>query len=236
MADELSPQEPSRIPGEEDLISLCRELNAREVKYIVVGGFAVIHHGYLRATEDIDLLLDESLENQSRVKQALQILPDKAILELGDDDLRDYVVVRVADEVLVDLMLSACGVTYEEAKNQVEIVEIRGVPITFANPELLLRMKQTHREKDIPDRIFFAKQNRGQRTGFIKFVEGVTPRSNQHQRRILNQLPQLREVFRTDGAVHDAMVAAQADIQPFAPGTIAPFASTTGFFHDRADG
>ena len=161
MADEISPQEAPRIPGEEDLISICRELNVRGVKYIVVGGFAIIHHGYLRATEDIDLLLDESLENQNRVKQALQILPDKAILELGDDDLRDYVVVRVADEVLVDLMLSACGITYDEAKSQIEIVEIRGVPIPFANPELLLRMKQTYRDKDIPDRIFLQNKIAG---------------------------------------------------------------------------
>jgi hypothetical protein len=161
MADDLPPQEPFRLPGEEDLISLCRELNARGAKYIVVGGFAIIHHGYLRATEDIDLLLDESLENQSRVKQALQILPDKAILELGDEDMRDHSVVRVIDEVLVDLMLAACGIKYEEAKDHVEIAEINGVPIPFAKPELLLRMKQTYREKDIPDRIFLQSKIAG---------------------------------------------------------------------------
>jgi hypothetical protein len=161
MANELPNEEATRTPNEEDLILLCRELNARGVKYVVVGGFAIIHHGYLRATEDIDLLLDESPENQRLVKQALEILPDKAILELGDDDLRDYVVVRVADEFVVDLMLAACGIKFDEAKNEIEIVELHGVPIPFANAKLLLRMKQTHREKDIPDRIFLENKIAG---------------------------------------------------------------------------
>lgn len=120
----------------------------------MVGGFAVIQHGLLRATEDIDLLVESSPENQAKVKKALEILPDKAVRELGDDDLRNWVVVRVADEIMVDLMLFACGIDYAEASAEIETVEIDGVPIPFASPRLLLRMKQTHRDKDEIDRKF----------------------------------------------------------------------------------
>ena len=49
-------------------------------------------------------------ENQARIKKTLATLPDKAILELGDDDIRDYTVFRVSHDILVDLMISACGV------------------------------------------------------------------------------------------------------------------------------
>jgi hypothetical protein len=35
--------------------------------------------------------------------------------------------------------------------------EVDGVRIPFASPQLLWRMKQTHREKDIPDRLFLRK-------------------------------------------------------------------------------
>src|SRR5262245_1951684 len=105
----------SRPPTVADLLLLGRALNAEGARYLVVGGFAVNQHGFHRATMDIDLLMDGSLENQARVKKALEVLPDRAVRELGDDDLRSYLVVRVADEVVVDLMLSACGVTYEEA-------------------------------------------------------------------------------------------------------------------------
>jgi len=141
MENEPSPEAP-RLPVQDDLVRLCRELNAHSARYMVVGGFAVIQHGFLRATEDIDLLLEGSLENQAKVKKALEILPDKAIRELGDDDLRNYIVVRVADDVIVGLMLAACGIRYEEACQHAEVVIIQGVPIPFASPKLLLRMSR----------------------------------------------------------------------------------------------
>lgn len=159
-----TPPESSRPAVRDDLIRICRELNAQGARYIVVGGFAVIHHGFLRATEDIDLLVEGSPENQSRVKKALEILPDKAIRELVDDDLRNYLVVRVADDVLVDLMLAACGIGYEEASKEIETITIQGVSIPFASPGLLLRMKQTHREKDVLDRMFLERKIRGEPT------------------------------------------------------------------------
>jgi hypothetical protein len=147
-----------RTPKQTDLVALCHALNEQGARYVIIGGFAVIHHGYLRATEDIDVLLDGDLENQARVKKALETLPDKAILELGDEDLRTYSVVRVSDEILVDLIITACGVDYGEASKSVEIVELQGVQIPFANAHLLLRMKQTHHEKDAVDRIFLHRK------------------------------------------------------------------------------
>ncbi len=154
MADENAHPLDSRIPLPEDLATICRELNKRGAKYMVVGGFAVIQHGFLRNTGDIDLLIEDSLENQARAKLGLEILPDKAVRELGDDDLRDYVVVRVCDEVVVDLMTRACGVSYSEAEPEIQVFIIDGVPIPFASAKLLLRTKQTYREKDAEDRMF----------------------------------------------------------------------------------
>jgi len=127
---------------------------------VVVGGFAVIQHGFLRATEDIDLLVEGSLENQAKIKKALSILPDKAVQELGDDDLRAYLVVRVADEIMVDLMLAACGIDYSEARSEIETFMIDGVAIPFASAQLLLRMKQTYRDKDALDRQYLEQEIR----------------------------------------------------------------------------
>lgn len=154
----------SRPPTLEDLLLLCRSLNEAGARYLVVGGFAVMQHGFTRATEDIDLLVESSPKNQAKVKKGLEALPDKAVLEIADDDLRNWVVVRVADEIVVDLMLAACGIRYEEASKEIETVSIQGVPIPFASPALLLRMKQTHREKDALDRIFLEQKLRGSQT------------------------------------------------------------------------
>ena len=158
MADENAHPLESRIPLPDDLVKVCREMNARGAKYMVVGGFAVIQHGYLRNTGVIDLLIDDSPENQVRTKRALEILPDKAVRELGDDDLRNYVVVRVCDEVVVDLMTMACGISYKEAEPEIEIFTIDGVPIPFASAKLLLRTKQTYLDKDAEDRLFLEQK------------------------------------------------------------------------------
>ncbi len=144
----------SRPPTLDDLLTLCRELNARRAKYVVIGGMAMIQAGFVRGTEDIDLLIDASPDNQAAVRKALEILPDRAVRELREGDLERYVVVRIADEIVVDLLLSAGGIAFAEALSATVIVDISGVPIPFATPQLLLRMKQTGREKDALDLLF----------------------------------------------------------------------------------
>ena len=154
----MEEETPPRTPEQSDLVKLCAALNAQGASYIVVGGMAIIQQGFLRATEDIDLLLEDSHQNQARVRRALEILPDQAVREMNEDDLDTYQVVRIADEIVVDLMLSACGVGYDDAVGEIEVVVIRGVPIPFASAKLLLRTKQTYRDKDIPDRVFLEQK------------------------------------------------------------------------------
>ena len=112
----------ARPPLLEDLVSLCRDLNREGARYVVLGGMAVIQAGFVRATNDVDLLIDTSPENQERVRRALMALPDGAVRDLAPDDLDRYVVVRVADEFVVDLMKSACGIDYAEASRLVDVV------------------------------------------------------------------------------------------------------------------
>ncbi len=143
-----------RVPTIDDLVLLCRSLNELGAKYIVIGGWAVIQHGFGRTTEDIDLLVEGSAENFARIKEAMLRLPDGAIREVAPDDLARYSVVRVADEFVVDLMKAACGVEYAEAREDISPVTIQDVTIPFASPRLLLRLKQTYRAKDAQDVLF----------------------------------------------------------------------------------
>lgn len=149
--DDADPGEWARAPEIEDLGRIGRALNEAGARYLLVGGFAVITHGYGRATKDIDLLIDDSPENVSRVKHALAVLPDRAALEVEDTDVREYRVVRVADEIVVDLMGRACGLDYAEASQDAELVEIDGVKIPVVSPRTLIRTKQTVRPSDAAD-------------------------------------------------------------------------------------
>jgi hypothetical protein len=154
MDSESAHSDESRPATVTDLVQICRSLNAEGARYIVVGGFAVNQHGFARVTTDIDLLIDCSPENQRKVKKALEVLPDRAVRELADDDLSAYAVIRVSDEVVVDLMSSACGVRFDDSANEIETHIVDGVPIPFASAALLLKTKQTYREKDGQDRLY----------------------------------------------------------------------------------
>lgn len=145
----------TRIPEETDLVALCRTLNDLGAKYVIIGGFAIVLAGFARATLDIDLLIDTSLENEALVYKALEILPDKAVRELKPGETSRYGVVRVGDEIMVDLMKSASGIEYLEAAKEIVIRKVRGVPIPFASPRLLWRTKErTRRPKDAEDLMF----------------------------------------------------------------------------------
>ncbi|MBN8422021.1 MAG: hypothetical protein J0L73_24105 [Verrucomicrobia bacterium] len=151
--------EESRQPTVEDLLELCRELNQHEAKYVIVGGFAIRGAGYIRETGDVDVIIDTTPENEAKVFKSLEILPDKAVLHLEPGEVEKYTVVRVADEIVIDLMKSASGIDYAEASKETVIRVVQGVPIPFASPRLLWRMKKnTHREKDAADLIFLRQQ------------------------------------------------------------------------------
>ena len=164
-SDDHTPLEP-RLPTTDDLVFLCRRLNEAGARYLVLGGFAIIQHGFARATEDIDILIDTDPENFAKVKSAMMGLPDGAIREIVAEDFNECLVVRIGDEFVVDLMRQACGIRFAEASQHIEFITIRDVTIPFANPRLLWRTKQTHREKDSLDLMFLAEllKQRGETT------------------------------------------------------------------------
>jgi len=145
--------EYSRAPELEDLVELCRRLNAAGVEYVLIGGFAVILHGFVRGTKDIDLLVDASPANVERIRRALSYLEDNAVAEVADDEISRYAVVRVADEIVIDLMARACGIDFEQATREggIQTLYVEGTPVPVATKEMLIRMKDTVRPSDAAD-------------------------------------------------------------------------------------
>jgi predicted nucleotidyltransferase len=144
----------ARAPEPDDLVRLCRALNDAGARYVLIGGFAVIAHGATRFTKDIDLLIDDDPENVALVRRAMSLLADNAASEVRDTDLREFVVVRVADEFIVDLMGRACGLSYADVVADSEQIEIDGVIVPIASPATLIRTKDTNRPQDALDRAF----------------------------------------------------------------------------------
>jgi hypothetical protein len=91
------------------LLRLLDCLKREGVRYILVGGQAVRLNGFLRNTEDIDILLPSSVENGERVIKALDFLPSASELDAGwfASNVEAPENIRVADDLLIDRLYSA---------------------------------------------------------------------------------------------------------------------------------
>jgi hypothetical protein len=125
------------------------------VEYVLVGGQAVRLNGYLRATEDVDVLLRPSRLNGEKVIRALSFLasakdldPDWFDQQPGDEVEN----IRIADDLLVDLLFAANGQNYDSVQAHVRELVVDGVPIRFLNIDGLLKTKTDYREKDVLDK------------------------------------------------------------------------------------
>ena len=136
------------------LLKLLDRLNSEGVRYILVGGQAVRLNGFLRNTEDIDILLPSSVENGERVIKALDFLSSASELKASwfASDKDEAENIRVADDLLIDLLFAANGETYDSLQLHVRKLIVDGVEIQTLDIEGLLKTKTNYREKDLLDR------------------------------------------------------------------------------------
>jgi len=137
------------------LLYLLSRLHKEGVDYVLVGGQAVRLNGYLRATEDIDVLIRASRENGERIIRALGFLESSKDLrpewfEPTPDGHPDNI--RVADELLVDLLFTANGQTYESVQPWVRELAVERTPVKVLDIDGLIRTKTDYREKDLLDK------------------------------------------------------------------------------------
>jgi hypothetical protein len=136
------------------LLKLLARFQAEGVRYVLVGGQAVRLNGFVRATEDIDILLPSSIDNGRRVIKALDFLLASRELEAewfevppGEPEN-----IRVADELLIDLLFAANGQTFESLQGHVRVLSVEGVEVRTLDIEGLLKTKTDYRDKDRIDR------------------------------------------------------------------------------------
>jgi predicted nucleotidyltransferase len=126
------------------LLRVCALLNKHGAKYLIVGARACWLHGYVRATSDVDILIPEDPENHKRIIAALSELEDHAAAELTPQDFVDNVVVKVADEVEVDVSTHAWKVAYDEAHASALRQMIEGVKVPYVDFKRLFGTSKTN--------------------------------------------------------------------------------------------
>ena len=126
-------------------------LNAAGVKYVVVGGWAMALHGVVRATKDIDILIEPTLDNAERALKALEGLTWGISRETDPSKVVANPITIIGDDPRVDLLTLAWSVRYADAAPKAERVQIDGVEIPFPDLDTLIRTKQTGRFQDKAD-------------------------------------------------------------------------------------
>ena len=139
------------MAAEAPLLRVCSLLNKYQAHYLIVGARACWLHGYVRATMDVDILIPEDLDNHARVIAALSELEDHAAAELKPRDFVDNIVVKIADEVEVDVSTRAWKVSYADAIGTSLNVTIDGVKIPYLDRNTLIKSKTTERAQDKVD-------------------------------------------------------------------------------------
>ena len=138
---------------ESEYLSLLRLFHAEHVEYVVVGGYAVIAHGFPRTTGDIDILVRPTPENAQRAVRALTTYG----FTQGEFEETDFLTLPnflsfSRQDLWIDLMTQLREVTFEECAANALITEIAGVPIRYINLAALRKTKAaTNRPQDVQD-------------------------------------------------------------------------------------
>ena len=134
-----------------DTESLLKSLNAHNVRYVVIGATAFPIHGYARATLDVDILIEATIENAQRTHEALSAF-GYDLSDVSVDELRTKKVLIRQYLLEVDVHPFARGVAFEDVWARRVEDRLGSTPAPFASLEDLIRMKEAAgRAKDLED-------------------------------------------------------------------------------------
>ena len=133
-----------------DYKDMLQSLIDQDVKFLLVGAYAMGGHGYPRATGDIDIRVEPSVENSARVYRSM-VQFGASLHEIDETTFAEPGIVfqiGVAPR-RIDIITKISGVEFEQAHRRRKILEIEDLSIPILSLEDLIRNKRaTGRDKD----------------------------------------------------------------------------------------
>ena len=142
---------PLELPR--DFKECVESLLAHEVKFMIVGGYAVSAHGRPRYTGDIDFFIQKSPGNARKIVKVLHKffgnLPEiKEENFLDEDRMSQFGV----EPLRIDFLVEISGIDFDDAYERREIIQYSGLPVPFISlPDLLINKRASGRNKDLGD-------------------------------------------------------------------------------------
>lgn len=136
-----------------DFKEFIQSLNDRQVKYLVIGGYAVAFHGHPRYTKDLDIWMEMTEENAKRLTNALADFGFGSLGLQPKDFLEPEQVIQLGfPPSRIDILMSPKGISFSECFAQRVLTEIDGVQVAFIDLQNLLKNKRaTGRYQDLAD-------------------------------------------------------------------------------------
>lgn len=139
----------------DDFRDFIHALNSNDVEYILVGGYSVILHGYVRTTGDMDIWVNKTIENYHKLKKAFIEfglatfdMTEENFLHNADMDVFTFGRPPVSIEVLTALK----GIEFDKAIKNVSVYEDADFKIKFLSlADLIESKKAAGRFKDLED-------------------------------------------------------------------------------------
>jgi len=129
---------------------MLQVLLENDVKFLLVGAYAMGAHGYPRATGDIDIWVESSVENSERVYRSMAAFG----APLHEIDETTFAMPDVVFQIgvaprRIDIITKISGVEFNDAYQQRQIVDIEGLSIPVLSLDDLIKNKRaTGRDKD----------------------------------------------------------------------------------------
>ena len=127
---------------QKDLKEFIELLNSHNVKYLVVGGFAMAYHGYPRTTGDIDFFIEVSAGNAYRLVTVLGAFGFGGLGLTEDDFLTPGAIIqRGYPPNRIDLVTSISGITFADAWERWVCDQVGGITMIFVDKQTLKAIK-----------------------------------------------------------------------------------------------
>ena len=138
---------------EEDFKELLRFFNKHDVRYCVIGAFAVGFHAIPRYTKDLDILVEPTRENGEKICRALEDFGFGSLNISPRDFARKGKFIQLGYEpVRVDLITSIAGVSFDRVWKNRKRGLYGDEPTFFIGLEELIKSKEAARRKqDLAD-------------------------------------------------------------------------------------
>ncbi len=141
------------MPFPEDFADFLKLLNYHGVEYLLIGGYALAYHGYIRTTQDIDLWIRLSPDNAQRIAEAVSEFGFSSENMTSEIFLQADKVIRMGVPPLrIEVLTSISGVAFDECYRTRETVDMGDYTIPVINREMLVKNKKASgRIKDLAD-------------------------------------------------------------------------------------